>query len=97
MAGRSGQKGGRRTATLYTAALKVSSGDSFMMSGRVTRRGSPIYVGYCGIVRSDKHSKTHIQYLLMFQCRIQRVMQVVTSCQNRIGWPGLARMVVLQT
>ena len=54
-------------------------------------------VGYGGIVRSDKHSKTHIQYLLMFQCRIQRVMQVVTSCQNRIGWPGLARMVVLQT
>ena len=22
-------------------------------------------MGYCGIVRSDKHSRTHIQYLLM--------------------------------
>ena len=33
----------------------------------------------------------------MFQCRIQRVMQVVICCQNIIGWPGLARKVVLLT
>ena len=59
--------------------------------------GKHINVGYCGIVRSDKHSRTHKQYLLMFQCRIQRVMQVFKSCQNIIGWPGLARMVVLRT
>ena len=54
-------------------------------------------VGYCGIVRSDKHSRIHIQYLLMSQFRIQRVMQVVTSCQNTIVWAGLALMAVLRT
>jgi hypothetical protein len=65
-AGRSGQKGGKRTETLYTAELEILSDVSVMfkvMCSRVTCRGSPVYLGYYGTV-AVKATVPHIYNIL---------------------------------